>query len=185
MSHEMTVTISAVADNSQPSGYRFSMLYNSNAVSELEFSKDKDKLKKSQYYTVTFVLDPTNNGGLRFSHARDTVFWAKEIPNKTAPCVNSASHLPGIFVDPATPIQDREIKVINVDRQPQLFTFAFNFLRPGDSDGPNTNYALFDPIGSNQNGGTTVKNASALLVGGSGLLVGALVGAYLIAPALS
>ena len=45
MSHEMTVTITAVADNSEPSGYRFSMMYKGNAVSELEFSKDKDKLK--------------------------------------------------------------------------------------------------------------------------------------------
>lgn len=185
MSHEMTVTITAVADNSEPSGYRFSMMYKGNAVSELEFSKDKDKLKKSQYYTITFVLDSANNAGLRFSHVNETVFWAKEIPNRTAPCVNSASHLPGIFVDPATPIQDREITVINVDRQPQLFAFAFNFLRPGDGDGPSTNYALFDPIGSNRNGGTPFTAANAILLGGSGLVAGALIGTYLIAPALS
>lgn len=185
MSHEMTVMISAVADNSQPSGYNFTMKSNGNAVAELEFSKDKDKLKKSQYYTITFVLDAANNGGLRFSHDYDTVFWAKEIPNRTAPCVSSVSHLPGLFVDPATPIEDRQIKVINVDRHPQLFAFAFNFLRPGDTDGPGTAYALFDPIGSNQNGGTKANSANALLVGGAGLVAGALVGAYLIAPALS
>ena len=185
MGHEMTVNINAVADSSQPSGYRFWMVYKNNQVGELEFSKDGDKLKKSQYYTITFVLDPTNNADLRFSHVYETVFWAKEIPNRTAPCVTSACHLPGIFVDPATPIQDREIKVINVDRHTQLFAFAFNFLRPGDVDGPGTAYALFDPIGSNRNGGTPFTNASALLVGGTSLLAGALIGTYLIAPALS
>lgn len=185
MSHEMTININAVADSSQLSGYRFWMTSGNDTITELEFSKDKDKLKKSQYYTVTFLLDPSNNAGLRFSHIYETVFWAKEIPNKTAPCVNSASHLPGIFVDPATPIEDRAIKVINVDRHSQLFAFAFNFLRPGDVDGPGTSYALFDPIGSNQNGGSSMKTANALLVGGTTLVAGALIGTYLIAPALS
>lgn len=182
---EKTIYINAVADINEPSGYRFWMVANNNIVTELEFDKTKDKIKKSQYYTITFVLDSTNNAGLKFSKFQETVFWAMEIPNKTAPCVSNACHLTGIFVDPATPIQDNELKVINTDLKVQLFAFAFNFLRPGTVDGPTTNYALYDPIGSNQNGGISRTLANASLIGLSGLAAGAVLGTFVIAPALS
>lgn len=179
---ERTITINAVADNSKPSGYRFWMVENGQTVTKLTFNKKNDNLKKSQFYAITFALDPTNNGGLTFSKDYDRVFWAKEIPSEQAPCVDSASHLPGIFVDS---IADRQIDIININRKRQLFAFAFNFLRPGDADGPGTDYALYDPIGSNQNNGVNAMMESALWAGVGGLALGAVLGTFVIAPALS
>ncbi len=179
------ITINAVADNSEPSGYRFWMVEDGNTISRLTFNKTKDGLKKSQFYALTFVLDSTNNAGLAFSKDYDKVFWAKEIPNEQAPCVNSACHLPGVFVDSSQPIGDRQLNIINVNRKRQMFAFAFNFLRPGDTDGPGTNYALYDPVGSNENSGSNFTMESAMLVGFGGLAIGAALGTFVIAPALS
>lgn len=182
---KLTILIKAVADNSKPSGYNFSMWDSNDEITELMFNKTRDRLKKSQYYAITFQLDSQTNAGLSFSKDPSTVFWAKQIPNRTAPCVNSECHLPGIFVDPATPIQDSEIVVINVDRKIELFAFAFNFLRPGDVDGPATNYALYDPIGGNENGGSNLIMENAIVGGLLGLAAGAALGTFVIAPALS
>ena len=131
----------------------------------LEFSKNSDNLKKSQYYTLSFKLDSTNNAGLRFSRDPKTVLWAKYVPGPTSPCVDSECHLAEIFVDPATQIQDHAITVINVDRTRNFFAIGFNFLRPGDVDGPTTDYALYDPIGGNQNGGQPFVEYSAVDIG--------------------
>lgn len=155
--HERTITIHAVADNSQPSGYRFWMMESGVQNPPLEFSKDQDKLKKSQYYTLNFQLDKNENAGLRFSRDPTKVMWAKYVPGPTSPCVDAECHLEEIFLDPATPIQDDAITVINVDRTTNYFAIGFNFLRPGDNDGPGVDYALYDPIGGNQDGGLTTS----------------------------
>jgi len=182
---QRTITINAVADHEESSGYRFWMVENGNTISRLNFNKKTDQLKKSQFYTLTVVLDPTNNEGLTFSKDYDTVFWAKEIPNEQAPCIDNACHLPGIFVDSSVPIGDRRLNIININRKMEMFAFAFNFLRPGDSDGPGTDYALYDPIGSNENNGSNYTMESAMLVGFGGLAIGAALGTFVIAPALS
>jgi len=169
--HERTITIHAVADSNEPSGYRFWMMEGGVSNPPLEFNKNNDKLKKSQYYTLHFKLDNNENGGLRFSKDPKTVMWAKYVPSPTSPCVAAECHLEEIFLDPATPITDDSITVINVDRTTNYFAIGFNFLRPGDNDGPGVNYALYDPIGGNQNGGFNVTSGSgttaAAFVGGA------------------
>lgn len=181
---QRTITINAAADNEEPGGYRFWMVENGNIISRLNFNKKTDQLKKSQFYTLTFMLDPANNEGLTFSKDYDKVFWAKEIPNEQAPCIDSICHLPGIFVDSSVPIGDRRLNIININRKIEMFAFAFNFLRPGDLDGPGTDYALYDPIGSNQNNGSNYTMESSMLVGFGGLAIGAALGTFVIAPAL-
>ena len=176
---DRTITIHAVADSSEPSGYRFWMMEGGTQNPPLEFDKTKDKLYKSEYYTLKFQLDKQENAGLRFSKDPKTVMWAKYVPSPTAPCVDSECHLDEIFLDPATPIKDDEIIVINVDRTTNYFAMGFNFLRPGDNDGPGVDYALYDPIGGNQDGGLTTKppgggGTSSVLAFGGGVLLGAL-----------
>lgn len=174
---ERNITIHAVADNSEPSGYRFWMMEGGVQNPTLEFSKDKDKLKKSQYYTLNFRLDANENGGLKFSKDPSKVMWAKYVPSPTSPCVDAECHLDEIFLDPATPIQDDAITVINVDRTVNYFAIGFNFLRPGDVDGPGVDYALYDPIGGNQNGGLAFRQT------GGGTTAAALVGGVLLGAA--
>ena len=175
---DRTITINAVADSTQPSGYRFWMMEGGVQNPPLEFNKNTDKLKKSQYYTLTFQLDQTNNAGLRFSKDPSKVMWAKYVPGPTSPCVDSECHLAEIFLDPATPIQDSSITVINVDRTTNFFAIGFNFLRPGENDGPGTDYALYDPIGGNQDGGLTATppggGTSAAVAFVGGVVLGAL-----------
>lgn len=173
---ERTITIHAVADSNEPSGYRFWMTEGNTVNPPLEFDKNTDKLKKSQYYTLNFELDGTDNAGLRFSKDPSKVMWAKYVPSPTSPCVDSECHLAEIFLDPATPIQDNSITVINVDRTVNYFAIGFNFLRPGEVDGPGVDYALYDPIGGNQDGGLTITqpgggSTAAALAGG--VLLGA------------
>lgn len=176
---ERTITIHAVADNSKPSGYDFWMMEKGVKNPPLEFNKNNDKLKKTQYYTLNFKLDGNENGGLRFSKDPNMVMWAKYVPGPTSPCVDAECHLEEIFLDPATPIQDNSITVINVDRTTNYFAIGFNFLRPGDNDGPGTDYALYDPIGGNQDGGYTMDSPS----GGGGTTAAAFIGGALLGAA--
>ncbi len=68
--------------------------------------------------------------------------------------------------------------MINVDRTTNYFAIGFNFLRPGDNDGPGVDYALYDPIGGNQDGGLTTKPP-----GGGGITAVAFVGGVLLGAA--
>jgi len=136
------------------------MKENGSETKMLTFNKFTDNIKKSTNYSVEFILKNMGpkKDNLRFSKVKDTVLWAKNINDVNDPCPKTACYMGGVFyVDPNVPIEDNKLTVVNVDPSVQLFAFGLNFLRPGQSDGPNTDYAYYDPVGSNQNGGETFQ----------------------------
>jgi len=156
MGNKRTVEIYAEPDAQKKEGYRFWMKENGSDTTMLVFNKDTDNMKKSAKYSVDFILK--NKGpkkdDLRFSKDVNTVLWAKNVNDITDPCPMSACYMHGVFyVDPSVPIEDNKLTVVNVDPSVQLFKFGLNFLRPGQFDEPKTDYAYYDPVGSNQNGG--------------------------------
>lgn len=156
MNKNRTVEIWATPDTNAKEGYRFEMKFNGSNTNELVFNKDTDNMKKKDNYRVEFLLKNKGNKAedLRFSKVEKTVLWAKPVNDLKDPCPESECHMPGIFyVDSTVAIGDEKLTVINTDPATQLFKFAFNFLRPGQQDGPTTDYATYDPVGDNQNGG--------------------------------
>ena len=177
MGKDRKVKIVATPNASAKGGYDFEMQVNGKQEGMLEFNKFHDNMKKSESYRIEFDLQ--NKGSkaeaLRFSKLEDTVLWAKAVDDLREPCPESPSYMPNVFfVDPDSRIEDEKLVVINVDPDVQDFKFAFNFLRPGQKDGPNTDYARFDPIGSNQNGGVPMMNASIALCAAVGVGVAAM-----------
>ena len=178
MSKNRTVEIWATPNATVQEGYDFELKVNGCNATTLEFNKTTDKMKKKDNYQIEFIL--INKGpkaqNLRFSKTVSTVLWAKTVNNVADNCPKQACYMAGVFyVDPNEEIRDEKLTVINTDPSIQLFKFAFNFLRPGQIDGPNTDYALFDPIGSNQNGGVTFQNFNlvAFVLAGAGVGVAA------------
>lgn len=181
MNKNRTVEIWATPDTSAKEGYRFEMKANGSNTDELVFNKDTDNMKKKDNYQIEFILKNkgTKDEALRFSKEVQTVLWAKAVNDIKDQCPESACHMPGVFyVDSTVAIEDEKLTVINTDPAVQLFKFAFNFLRPGQQDGPTTDYATYDPIGSNQNGGEEFSLANMEVIKFTALGVGILAIAF-------
>lgn len=154
------VDIYVEPDSSSANGYRFWMEEDKVETSTLVFNKDTDKMKKSDNYKIEFKLHNQNGAKLCFSKDKSMVLWAMAAtgaPEGACPPANS-SHS-GFYVDPASYIEDRLLTVINTDMTVEDIAFALNFLEEGTKDDPNANYICYDPIASNQNGGSTSKSS--------------------------
>lgn len=175
MTKVLTVHIHVRPDSNSQNGYAFEMKENGSTKNRLVFDKNQDNMPKTENYRVDFQLHNEKGANLRFSSLADKAMWAKPIANPSDPCPDSECHMPGIFyLDPANPIEDRKISVINTDLTHQLFAFAMNFVPEGTVEGPDTQYICYDPIGENRNGGrlpTTPTDTLASSSSTTGLLV--------------
>lgn len=168
---DITVTL-----NPNPTGpkdrYLFSMDDGKGATQELTFNKTKDGMKKDDVYKIKFKLKNKAGADLRFSKDIAKVLWATPVAQKTDPCPSTDCYWDPIFyVDPKDPIKDLELTVTNTNPAIQLFKFGFNFLPPGKSDPlPNSEYEYYDPIGSNQNAGSSIS------IGGGGTMAATIAG---------
>lgn len=155
MSKGRYVNIYAEPNANEPCGYSFSMEEGGRAASTLVFDKNADKMKKSDDYKIEFKLHNRNGADLVFSKVADKVLCAMATPGPSSACPPEGSCLPGLYVDPATFIQDDLLTVINEDMTQQYFAFALNFVPRGTKEGKGTKYICYDPIGDNRDGGTT------------------------------
>ena len=163
MGKDRRVKIVATPNAANKEGYDFEMNVKGENTDTLVFNKSKDAMKRTDSYRVEFTLETKGSKAeaLRFSKREETVMWAKAVADVREECPRTPSHMDGVFyVDPDSRIEDETLVVINTDPDVQDFKFAFNFLRPGQKDGPDTDYAYFDPIGSNQNGGVPMLSPS-------------------------
>lgn len=172
------VDIYVEPDSASANGYKFWMEEDKVETSKLVFNKDTDKMKKSEDYKVEFKLHNQKGAKLCFSKDKSMVMWAMAAtgaPSNACPPPNST--YPEFYVDPATFIEDRLLTVINEDKTVEDVAFALNFLEEGEKDGPNANYICYDPIASNQNGGTgtrsTMSSTATYVAVGAAVAVGA------------
>lgn len=174
---EKPVRICVEPDTKEASGYRFWMEEKEDdPIDVLIFNKSIDGYNADDEYLVRFKLKNKNGANLQFSMKEDKVLWAKKVKLLSEACPTSKCDMPGEFyLDTQNyPLDPDTLTVVNPDKNVFFFKFGMNFVPKGTVEGPGTNYILFDPIGSDQNGGYSRSFASAMTVG---LLSGAVAGA--------
>ncbi len=123
-------------------GGGFELYENGRATQELIFNKDYDridkkKMKKADDYRILFFLD--EKGGYKFVLDKSQVMLIDG-----APC----PYPPGRPEFEVDDVDDYELEVLNRDSRSASYKFTINLL-----DGAG-NHVAYDPIYSNQNGGT-------------------------------
>ena len=178
------VNIYVEPDTSKPGKYLFSMDEGFGATEELKFDKSEDGMWKWENYKINFHLNNRKGANLKFSKIKSKVLWAEETSLPDPPCPTSQT-LDGIFyVAKDSDMKDDRLTVTNSDRDRLRFAFGFNFLQADEQEGPGTNYVLYDPIGTNQNGGWPRSFAMIAPATVGGAAVGAVAG-IVAAPRLS
>jgi hypothetical protein len=120
-----------------------------NPQNHLVFNKSNDGMKKWDYYLIEFVLDDRTTLGLQFDPNPMKAFWvAMGDLVSPPPCPQNASYSDQVYAISDDP-NGRSLTVRNEDDAVQFFRFSLGFV---DSSGAPHRY---DPIGQNQNGGTS------------------------------
>ncbi|MGE5561828.1 MAG: hypothetical protein ACM3ZV_00785 [Bacillota bacterium] len=113
----------------------------------LVFYKNRDKMRRQDFYLLEFMLDDQSGLGLRFEPNPCHAFWVAMGDNVSPPdCPQEPSYDETIFVVQSH-LHGKTLLVRNDDDVPQFFRFSLGFV---DQDGKPHR---FDPIGQNQNGG--------------------------------
>ena len=135
---------------------------------------------KLKGFTIHYDLDDTANPGFRFptrtTHGNDYLdeaLWATQ----SGGCPTQQCKW-DVFEARREENSGRTLVVRNKNEVAENFAYT---LRVANG----TNWLNLDPGGVNQNGGSPIIEPNALLIGGTALVVGAVVGTYVIAPALS
>lgn len=154
MSRGRFVDIFVEPDTHEECGYRFSMEEGGVGTTALVFSKTADGMRKSEDYKVQFKLHNRKGANLVFSKLADKVMWAMATDGPTGACPPEGSSFPDFYVDPTTYPTDDVLTVINTDTTVQCFSFCLNFVEKGTTEGKETHYVCYDPIGDNKDGGS-------------------------------
>ena len=140
----------------------------------LVFNKTNDNIKKTEDYEIVFGLRNEAGADLEFVQDKSDVIWISKGSDVTLPkCPkngNGNSNSPFTVTD----VQAKTLTVRNPDNDINFYKFALRFVDKAN----NGAIVTFDPIFGNQNGGLASKppgggTASIAFVGGTGLLVGA------------
>lgn len=138
--------------NKGPNGdWQFHMHQDNHPADQLTFSKDKKKLKKSDWHDISFVLEePTDS--LRFHPRKEEAIWvARGSATQPPACPTARSSDPlGEFVARNSP-KPKELQVRNGNGSNCFLSYRLNFV---DMNGGSDKIIAFhDPIIGNQNGG--------------------------------
>ena len=115
----------------------------------LLFNKTKDNMKTSDYYLIEFGLDDRTGLGLQFDPNPMDAFWVAMGDDTTPPpCPHAASYSPQIYAICDDP-NGRSLTIRNDDDTIQYFAFSLGFIDQ------RAHPYRYDPIGQNQNGGTS------------------------------
>lgn len=133
----------------------------------------------SKGFRVHYEIDNTSNAGFLFPTSQnngndylDKALWVAQSSScPTQPCKW------GVFEAKDVENGGRTLVVKNKNEVSEAFFYTLRLTN-------GTTWLELDPGGANQNGGMPLFSANALLLGGSGLVAGAFIGTYLVAPAL-
>ena len=121
------------------------------ANGHLTFNKSNDNMKKSDYYLIEFSLDDHTGLGLQFEPNPMHAFWVAMGDENNAPaCPHSASYSEQIYAI-CDDMNGRSLTVRNDDDTKQYFAFSLGFVDQ------RAHPYRYDPIGQNQNGGTSLR----------------------------
>jgi hypothetical protein len=148
---QANVDVVCVPDSSKPEGVRFELSSNLGSSNELTFKNDNHP-----GFEVDFNLVDNDQTGCKFMHDPKDAMWVQKIePGTPDPCPTSAMYWDQ-FEAKSVSKNDTQLSVRNLNDYVQLFAFSLRFTKPGWPDP-----ILYDPIGSNQNGGGLAADSFA------------------------
>ena len=116
----------------------------------LVFNKSDDQMPKKDHYLIEFDLQDFTGLNLQFQPNPMDAFWVAMGDDKTPPpCPRSASYSDQIYAI-GDDVNGQSLTIRHDDRDIQYFAYSLGLI--GDPDG--TEYRC-DPIGDNQDGGTS------------------------------
>lgn len=118
------------------------------------FNKNKDGMKKHEYYVLRFEIRDFKDSVLRFVPDTADMFWAQ--PGTV--CPTTRKEIPGVLWQSDHDQSGEWIEVTNSDMSELEFRFALNFSKKGLADPAPSDYVSLDPGGMNQNGGIGGKS---------------------------
>ena len=118
----------------------------------LVFNKTNDGMKKVDYYLVEFDLVDKSSLDLSFAPNPMVAFWVNW---NSQSCPNGACYSHEIYAVGVDEQHGKKLLVRNEDNSIVDFAFSLGFLKGGfDPSDPN-GYIRYDPIGTNQDGGSS------------------------------
>ena len=140
---QIDVEVMVIEDSSAPDGVKFELSSGIGTPGKLTF-----KNNKHPGFIVNFDLIDPSNTGCKFVHDKDDAMWVRIIdPQTPDPCPRCEMHWDQ-FKAQAVANNNTRLTVRNLNEYVQDFAFSLRFTKPGVASP-----ILYDPIGSNQNGG--------------------------------
>jgi hypothetical protein len=123
---------------------------------EFLFHKDKHGMTNEDFHLVEFVLDDRTGDGLRFPSRPHDAMWVTAVEDRSnAVCPDKDSVSDYSVMEPICVCDDgKRLIVRNDNPRKEDWAFTMNVVGRGDDESDASKYVSWDPIGSNQNGGT-------------------------------
>jgi hypothetical protein len=167
------VVVTLIKDMTKPAPHvGFQMSSNIKKNDRLEFWNDDD----DPGYFVDFHIEDDAQSGYLFPRDETKAIWVKAASDPKNPmkdCPKKPSTWPQFTPVSVSPDQ-KVLRVLNLNQHKQVFAFALRFTKDPNAE-PDL---LYDPIGTNQNGGTS--GVSFAVVAGCALVCAALIGSALL-----
>jgi len=164
----VNVDVIVTSDSKSPNGVRFAMNSNLGSGNQLTF---KNK-KKGDWFEVDFTIVDDNEPktGYLFPDDEKLAMYVKPVDDLTEPCPddwNDPRHWDQFEAQQVTN-KNQTLRVRNWNHDIQLFKFTLWVTKTPNENGPCIPY---DPVGSNQNGGSGMLMTYALV--GAAVVAGA------------
>jgi hypothetical protein len=123
---------------------------------EFLFHKDRNGMAKQDFHLVEFVIDDQTGEGLSFPTVPHDAMWVTSVPDRSnATCPDKDTTSDYSVMEPICVCDGgKRLIVRNDNPRKEDWSFTLNFVRPGADQSDPGSYVSWDPIGSNQNGGT-------------------------------
>lgn len=128
----------------------------SHSPGEFVFHKDRHGMTKQDFHLLEFVIDDATGEGLTFPAVPHDAMWVMSAPDRSnAVCPDKNSISDYSVMEPICVCDGgRRLIVRNDNPRKEDWSFTLNFVRPGTDQSDASGYVSWDPIGSNQNGGS-------------------------------
>ena len=120
------------------------------------FHKDRHGMAKKDYHLVEFVLDDHTGSGLKFPPVPHDAMWVMPVEDRSNPrCPDKDTVSDYSVMEPICVCDDGQRLIVRNDNPRQEdWSFTLNFVPAGANESDANAYVNWDPIGSNQNGGS-------------------------------
>jgi hypothetical protein len=123
---------------------------------EFVLHKDKHGMREHDYHLMEFVLDDQTGAGLKFPRVPHDAMWVALMEDRANPvCPNKDTVSDYEVLEPICVCDEqRRLIVRNDNPRREDWAFTLNFVKRGEDESDASRYVSWDPVTSNQDGGT-------------------------------